>query len=462
VSTRAALVAAASLAVLAGDVRAGGMQLPTRGVRPTARGGAFVAGADDLGALWFNPAGLAAMPGAGDAARRCFLFDVGFVRQNVEYTRVDAGNNVQPMVANDAPALPIPTLGVGVALGDDVTIAGGLYAPYLATGRYPEGGAQRYSLVDLSESRLVVVEAAVAYRATDRWRVGVGVQNMIVLLASTLVFSACPGQTVCAPEDPEFDAVGKVQLLDAFNPSGVVGVQYAASRALRVGASFQLPFHVTGTGSFATRLPPSGFFDGTAVVGDRADVRFWLPPVLRVGVEVRPTPHWRAELAATVEFWSVHDRFEIVPRDVRIEGVPGVGRYEIGPMEIPRHYGDSVSVHAGVEGKPLPRAPLTVLLGYSYETAAAPDAYLTVLTVDAAKHLVAGGLGVRAGDWDVNATVAVVSLDDRDVDPAEGMSPQITPVRDDPEDPTPLRTYVNWGRYASSWLVAGVGVSTTF
>src|SRR5262245_50420916 len=40
---------------------AGGMFLPGRGVRPFARGGAFTAGADDLNALGYNPAGLADM-----------------------------------------------------------------------------------------------------------------------------------------------------------------------------------------------------------------------------------------------------------------------------------------------------------------------------------------------------------------------------------------------------------------
>ena len=36
-----------------------GLYFTDRGVRPMGRAGAFVAGADDLGAIWYNPAGIA-------------------------------------------------------------------------------------------------------------------------------------------------------------------------------------------------------------------------------------------------------------------------------------------------------------------------------------------------------------------------------------------------------------------
>lgn len=465
---RLAAVALVCTVALAEVAYAGGMQLSTRGVRPTARGGAFVAGADDLGALWFNPAGLAALAGDQSSgkekkpARRQFLLDVGYVSQAVTYERVDSGNNPREAVENDAPGLPIPTVGVAFDLGEQLVVAGGIYAPYAGLGRYPETGAQKYSLIDLSESLLVIAEAAVGYQLTDTIRVGAGIQNLIFRMASTLVFSGCPGQTICAPEDPELDAVAKIEMLDAFNPSGVVGAQIDLSKKVRIGAAFQLPFLVKGRGKFATRLPSSGFYDGATVVGDRADVEFTLPPILRAGVELRPTSHWRAELAASIEFWSVHEDFSITPRDVRIEGAPGVGAYELGPLAVPRNYDNSFSINLGVEGQPLADLPLTVLAGYGYETAAAPDAYLTVLTVDGAKHLLAGGIGYGHGTWRLNATLGYVDVETREVTPEEGLSPQLQPVRDNPDDPAPPRVYVNWGTYTSSWLIAGLSLDTSF
>src|SRR5438105_2564652 len=59
---------------------AAGLYFSDRGVRPMGRGGAFVAGADDLGAVWYNPAGIA---DAGSAA----LVDFSWLRFSVDYTR---------------------------------------------------------------------------------------------------------------------------------------------------------------------------------------------------------------------------------------------------------------------------------------------------------------------------------------------------------------------------------------
>ncbi len=48
---------------------AGGFYMTDRGVRPVGRGGAFIAGADDQHAVWYNPAGLI-HAGRGPAPRR--------------------------------------------------------------------------------------------------------------------------------------------------------------------------------------------------------------------------------------------------------------------------------------------------------------------------------------------------------------------------------------------------------
>ena len=58
---RGLLANAALLAAIAfsTDAFAAGLYYSERGVSPLGRGGAFVAGADDLGAIAYNPAGLA-------------------------------------------------------------------------------------------------------------------------------------------------------------------------------------------------------------------------------------------------------------------------------------------------------------------------------------------------------------------------------------------------------------------
>ncbi len=448
---------------------AGGLQLATRGVRPTARGGAFIAGADGLESFGFNPAGLARLVAAErDQAAKTpsaktpwhGLVDFGYVRQSASYTRIDSGLNRQPEVSNEFVGLPIPTIAVGRQLTDRIILAGGVYAPYAGLGKFPEDGPQRYSIVDLSESLLATTEVAVAMRVTDRLRVGAGVQNMVFFLASTVVFSACPGEVICAPEDPEFDAVGKVTQLSMINPSAAFGAQFDIADWIRVGAAMQLPFSIGGSGKIQTRLPSSGFFEGAQVRGDEAEVSFKLPMAVRAGIEFEPLAGWKAELATHIEFWSQHEEFLIEPIGVRIENAAGVGTYEIGDFHVLRNFEDTYSVNVGIEGKPVPSLPLTVRAGYAYETAAAPDAYLSVMTVDGDKHLMATGAGYQLGDWDLSGTLGLALVGSRTVTPEVGRAPQLSPIRDNSDEP--LEVYVNWGDYSSFWLVIGAGASRSF
>jgi long-chain fatty acid transport protein len=449
---RAAALALALVAAAAGTADAGGMTLHTRGVRATARGGAFIGGADDLNALWLNPAGLA--HAAGGAGKTSILIDAAFVSQKGEYTRVDSGMNPQATVSNQSPGLPIPSIAGGFDLGKKGVIAAGLYAPYAGLMKFGEDDAQRYSLIDLSQSVLLTMSVGIGWQVSDRLRVGATVQNWISSMSQTMKVSGCPGETVCAPEDPEFDAMVQLDQNDLFNPSASLGVQLDAGEKVTIGASFQAPVHMAGGATLRTRLPSSGFYDGATVSGDQASVDYWLPPVGRVGVEVRPAPRWRIEVAGDVELWSMHEEMAITPDGMRIEDAPGVGTYELGPMTVPRHYENTYAASLGVEGQPAAGTPLRILAGYTYETAAAPDAYLSVLTFDGAKHVGTGGLGYGFGRYTLDLVVAFAKVEDRTVTPEEGRSPQLNPVRD-PNDP-PLETYVNWGDYSSSWLVAGL------
>jgi long-subunit fatty acid transport protein len=114
----------------------------------------------------------------------------------------------------------------------------------------------------------------------------------------------------------------------------------------------------------------------------------------------------------------------------------------------------------GVEGQPLADVPVTALAGYSFETAAAPDEFVTVMTVDGDRHLAALGAGYQRGRLAFHATLGYVFVSDRQVAPEVGRSPQLNPIRDDTDEP--LEVFVNWGTYRSSWLIAGAGVSGSF
>lgn len=428
---------------------AGGMALPFRGVRDAARGGALVAGADDAEAIWLNPAGIAHVTGT------TVFVTTMYVNQQVDYARIDSGGNQLASISNDHPGQPIPSLGVVVPIGNGrLVLGGGTWTPYAGLHRYAIDGAQRYGSISIAETKILYLTAAAALRVTDRLRIGVTVQDMVTALDSRVVLSGCPGQTICAPEDPEFDADARLKQTDTFAPSASFGIQFDATPRLTFGAMVQLPAKIGGaTGTLQTRLPSSGFYEGAMVVGDRASLEMTLPGSVHLGVEARPSDRLRIEMALHVELWSQHDSISFTPES-SIANVAGVGTYELGAQVIPRNYRNSVSPAVGGE---YTLGDVTVGAGYAYETAAAPPAYVSALTVDSSKHLFGLGGTYRGKSWLVGGSLGIAKLRDLDVSLEQAKVPQLTPVRGQPEE-----VMINAGSYESTYLLAGLRFAKQF
>src|SRR5579885_1097449 len=194
--------AAVACAALAGvsDASAAGLYFSDRGVRPLSRGGAVVAGADDVGAIWYNPAGLT------EAGTSLFA-DFSWLHFTADVTRrsqiADSGGTLpnydSPTASGDAGFLPIPTIGASYKFNEPkgLSIAAGIYAPYSPITTFPmtvngQPAATRYSLVSLDGSALVTLGGYVAYKPIDEISIGAGVEMLTGKFKSTVVFSASP------------------------------------------------------------------------------------------------------------------------------------------------------------------------------------------------------------------------------------------------------------------------------
>jgi long-chain fatty acid transport protein len=423
---RLTLVAALAAVLVPSVATAGGMYLSTRGVRPTGRAGAFVAGADDASSLWWNPAGLAHLSQWG------FVADAGFVHQSVDYDRINSGGEAEAGASNQAPGLPVPSLGYARKVGGRAVVAAGVWAPYAGLAKFDADGPQRYSSVDMSKSIIATLGVGVALSLGDRVRIGATVQNHVVALTSDIVLSGCPGQTVCGPEDPEFDSLNRIEQQSWFQPSGSIGVQLDATDKITFGVALQLPVAVRGEGTLSSRLPSSGFFNGAAVEGDRADISMDLPASLRAGVEVRPG-RWRIEAALDVELWSTHDEILIEPKDVRIVGAPGVGTYEFGPIHLPRNFKTPTRVArrrgpaAGVDAADRARRLRLRDRGIADRVPLGAHRRRRQAPGRRRRRLSGQGVGRRRG-------VRVRAMGERHVDPSVGIAPQVNPIRDTSAD----------------------------
>ena len=463
-------------ALSAASADAAGLYTADRGVRPLGRGGAFVAGADDLGAIWYNPAGLA------DAGTTLFI-DLAWMNFSSEYTRktqvTDAGGTVRtyqyPKVDGTTPFLPIPTLGGTYNFGPEkqYTLGFGVLAPMASIASYPltvggQPAPSRYSLVSLDGSALAVAGAYFAYKPIEQIRIGLGLQALVGKFASRVVFSASPpDRLISAPEDPQYDSLSQLTVGPIVAPSGNFGIVAVPDKHLRLGLSGQLPFWINAPATINVRLPSAAVFDKAHQEGEDARVRFKLPPILRAGVELRTDlgdeSTLRMELAYVREFWSLHESIDVRPENVKLYNITGFpSPFGVAPISLPRHFKDSNSFRLGAEysTKSIFTSNRTDLrAGISYETSGIPEEWVSPLTYDANK--VVGGLGASlyAGEhWRLDAVGALVLLDGTNVPPETARVPRVNPVQGNPT----ATEAVNGGEYSARAIILGVGAQYKF
>lgn len=461
---------------------AAGLFFSDRGVRPLGRGGAFVAGADDLGAVYYNPAGIV-------DARTQVLLDASWLRFSSDFTRAARVPQTDPntgvvggyatrrytTVHGTSPILPIPTLAASYAFTDKIVAAAGVYAPYSAITSYPEKvdgqpAASRYGLLSLDGSALAILGAWVAWRPIPEVQIGGGPTVLTGNFQSSVMFGACPPkQLACASEQPDYDAKGQLNVGTIFAPSATLGVIATPVKYARVGLAYQHGYSVDSPAKFRTRLPSSPLFDQATVDGESANVKFKLPWVVRVGVEVRPTTETRVELAYVFEKWSVHDRITLTPDDTTLNNVAVFPpSYRLSSFSLERGFKDAWSVRLGGEQTvTVKQYRLDLRAGLSYEKSAIPPENLSVLTVDMDKVTVAAGGGIHIGPrWRFDGLIALVFPKTVNVDPAEARIFKVNPVRANRQtDPSgkPLDDVaINGGEYRAQALVLGMGLRYQF
>jgi long-chain fatty acid transport protein len=471
---RTARLCAAAVLLTSTQAHAAGLYFSDRGVRPLGRGGAFVAGADDIGAVWYNPAGLA---DAGSS----ILSDFSWLHFTSEYTRstqvADSSGALRqydfPTVNGTSPVLPIPTLGGSYNFGDkkEFTAAFALIAPYTAITSYPltlngQPSPSRYSLVSLDGSALVVPGLYFAYKPIEQFRIGVGLQALVGTFKSTSVFSASPQERLIgAPEDPTYDTFSELKVGPIFSPSANIGATFVPEEHIRIGISAQAPHTINAPATISVRLPTAVPFDNAVQDGNSAHVRFKLPPVFRVGVEGRyqfkDKSLLRVEATYVREFWSVHDSIDVTPDNIHLLNITGFpSPFAVSPISLPRNFQDTNSFRLGGEYTlDAWGYPIDVRLGADYEQSAIPTAWLSPLTIDLDKVVVGIGGGLHIGEhWRLDGVYAHVFTADVTVSPAEAQVPRINPVRGNPTQ----TEAINGGTYSARADVLGVGLVYKF
>ena len=286
-------------------------------------------------------------------------------------------------------------------------------------------------------------------------------------LASKVVFSGNPEQNVLgAAEAPQYDALSTMKVGPVIAPGVQVGAQAILTPEWRLGATLSYQAPLDSDATIDVQLPSAAFFDKAKQVGNEAHVKFNLPMIARLGVEYRPNPESRVELAYVREFWSSHDRIDITPRNLAIEGITGLNgigsSFKVQAISLPRGFQDSNSVRLGGEvllPKNVAPTPLTIRAGLAWESSAVPKDYLSPLTVDLDKVVVSLGAGLQAlPRLRLDANLSYVFTPETYVDPREAKVPRVAPVTGNPTD----TQAVNGGTYAVTAFVLGAGCRYTW
>ena len=462
---------AVALALVAGtpEARAAGIYFSDRGVRPMGRAGAFVAGADDLGAIWYNPAGLA-------DCGTSILSDAAWLRFSADFTRalriVDADGTLKNVpsdtVHGSSPVIPIPTLAGSLVLGDKKqwTLAAGVFAPYPAIVTYPstvngKPSPARYALGSYDGTLLAETGIFAAYQPIPELRIGAGLQALVGYYQTNVTFSASPQDRLLgAPEQPEFDAASAIRVGPIFAPSANVGVIWVPEKRLRVGLSAQAPTIVSADSKIRIRLPTDVAFDGATVQGDTMHVRFELPAIFRIGVEGRPIEGLRVEIAYVREMWTTHHAIDALNQNVAINGVTGgPPSVRIPDITFPRSFDNSNSYRLGGEYRfALWGYPFDARAGLAYETSAVPVPYVSLLSLDMDKVIGSVGGSIHVGEhWRFDAVWAHFFASTVVVAPEAAQIPRVNPLKGN----APLEA-VNGGTYHASADLIGFGLRYTF
>jgi long-chain fatty acid transport protein len=373
--------------LLASAAHAGGYYYSDSGIVATGRGGAFVAGADNQFAQYYNPAGLIRI----DAP----TVNVGWsgVQQNVGFRRQKPDGGFYDEVRNEASPFDVPELGAAAPIGDRVVAAFGFYSPFAPSSLYDADGPQRYTIIDTGIYQFSIGPSA-AVRVNDLLVLGVGLQWQYLDLSESVTI------TTNDQDDPSGDVGVQAHAVDPFTPNWNAGLLFEPKSWVTVGLAVQPPthFHAHGPGSLDFSSNVLGnLMDPKKYTDDDITLNIDLPWVVRAGVAVRPVPKLEVEGAVVWQDWSSLADITIEDVDVTVQSDPN-SPIPIPPdqakvadsFSLPAGLRDTVSLRLGVEGAVTDRVELRA--GGFWENGSLPPDELSVALVDPAKvQLGAGG-----------------------------------------------------------------------
>ncbi len=419
-----AALGVAALFASARETRAAGFFYSDLGARELGRGATGTAGAGNLSAIIYNPAGLADLPGLN------VQLDLQLATQGTGFTRGGGcGATLYPCatVADSSGLFPNTMSGVSLDLGvlspnlKGLVVAAGIHGPpAVGSHSYPDprdfntaadvaaGAPQRYTLIS-SNNLILFPGISAGYRLTDWLAIGAGAELRYFHINQTQSLFAIGG---ISGDYPDFDAIADVDAKQVAYPvfnGGLIVKPISALPRFSVGLSGHLGAPVSADGTIAITTPAAAHALDITVQGNGCHVALRLPSDARLGLQ------WKGdtkmlELDGTWEGWGAVHNITVTPENVSIVSGSGANATvsPVAPIVLAKDFHAAYTARLGGEWLLPTDLPggieLTLRAGGVYESSAIPDATLGVDFVDGPRF--AGTLGFTVASHGFALTLA--------------------------------------------------------
>jgi long-chain fatty acid transport protein len=370
-----------------------GFSIYEQGAKATSMGGAFIAQANDVSGVFYNPAGITALDG--------FQLGLGttIITTAFDFTG-PVGIDPNLYTKAEEGLFPPTHLYATYKLNDQLSLGFGFFTMYGLGSEWPADWVGR-ELATTSEVQTFTLNPVVAYKLMDNLSVAVGLQYIIgnVVLEKSAAYIAGINDYVESKLDASGSGVG-------FN----IGVQYKATDDLSIGVVYRSNVTLAFDGGDATfdfnsTTPANDAFVRGLFPNTKGSSELTLPTEIGVGVAYNFTKDLTAEFDWMQLGWSSYDELVVKFDDP-------IGPDQITETVAEKNYEDSYSLRFGLEYR---MDKLALRLGYLRDNRAVPDEFVEPTLPEGDRNLYSIGAGYTMGDITIDAFYMLLTQDDRKI-----------------------------------------------
>ncbi|HYG67369.1 MAG TPA: outer membrane protein transport protein, partial [Anaeromyxobacteraceae bacterium] len=404
---------------------------------------------DDGTAIYYNPAGLTAIP-----EKLTLELDSSFIWQPSTFLRAADGSTGYGEIDNGSGMFYSPFFVVTYKATDRLALAAGVHGPP-SNGRleYPDPlGAPASQFNRIAPQRYMLIERdvlvaypglAAAYRLTDWLSLGLNLQ--LVYGSYEFTQNIVGGQSGDQRVTVDTSGIAAV--------TGILGATVRLAEGMHLGASWRPRYENRTEGTIRVRPYADVPFEQ---IGEDIEFTVPFPDVIRVGLD------WRSGLLRLAtdfvyETYSVVDQLEIREQeDIRFVAA-GTPVDFPGTRTIDRFWDDSWSIRIGGEYGALRfgRVSVTPRLGGLYEKGAIPEDRTDVSFPNWDRFTANAGVTIGFDRYELTAAYTHIFQPERDVDDSTVVAPESPIYNGDP-------VTVGNGTFDGAYDIVIVGLRATF